>query len=226
MNYYIILGINNNATQDEVKSAYRQRAMQLHPDHYGSDAEPFRRVQEAYSVLGDPERRRAYDKALNEDKPEYPSVTMQNRTEPLFRDKGRSKVREQSTSGFSGKYSDPFDNLFDRLFDRSFFFSENQRHENVVSELELVLTSDEARQGGRVDIEVPVNVTCPDCHGFMLSSFFGCPRCAGKGRISIGYPLQIEIPAGIKDGTRQKITLQSPPASGLYVLLYFRIETA
>ncbi len=224
MNYYLILGINNNATQDEVKSAYRNLAMRYHPDHYGADAEPFRQVQEAYSVLGDPDRRRAYDKALKQNQAKIQFDKMPDSSEPLFRDEGRSKVRERNAAGFSGGYPDNFESLFDSLFDTSYFFYENQRRENIVTELELVLTPDEARRGGRVEIELPVTVNCPDCEKFMLNSFFGCPRCAGKGQFTFDYPLQIEIPAGIKNGLAQKVKIQSTPASDLFILLHYSIE--
>ena len=63
-NYYIILGIPSKSSQEEIKSAYRRLAKEFHPDHYGENHSPFLNVQEAYSVLSDPVRRRAYDAAL------------------------------------------------------------------------------------------------------------------------------------------------------------------
>jgi curved DNA-binding protein CbpA len=62
--YYLILGIGADATEDEIKSAYRREAKRHHPDCSGEDCEPFLALQEAYEVLGDPERRRAYDREL------------------------------------------------------------------------------------------------------------------------------------------------------------------
>jgi curved DNA-binding protein CbpA len=60
INLYEVLNVSPHATADEIKSAYRERARETHPDHQGS-AEQFRAIQEAYSVLGDPERRAQYD---------------------------------------------------------------------------------------------------------------------------------------------------------------------
>src|SRR5512134_3067787 len=60
-NYYLILGITSDASLDEVKAAFRRRAMELHPDTSGLESGPFLEVQEAYGVLSDPERRRRYD---------------------------------------------------------------------------------------------------------------------------------------------------------------------
>ena len=60
MDYYQVLGVDKTASQDDIKRAYRRLASKHHPDR-GGDAEEFKRVQEAYDTLGDPERRAAYD---------------------------------------------------------------------------------------------------------------------------------------------------------------------
>jgi len=59
-NYYVILGIGASASPDEVRLAYRQKVLELHPDHHGPDAGPFLDVQKAYAVLGDLGQRRSY----------------------------------------------------------------------------------------------------------------------------------------------------------------------
>ena len=63
-NYYAILGVSPTATFDEIRSAYRQRVKQYHPDYFGKDSAPFLGVQEAYDVLGDPSNRSSYDRSL------------------------------------------------------------------------------------------------------------------------------------------------------------------
>lgn len=60
MNYYDVLGISSDASADDIKLAYRRLASKHHPDR-GGDAEEFKRVQEAYETLGDPQKRSAYD---------------------------------------------------------------------------------------------------------------------------------------------------------------------
>ena len=61
-NYYVILGVSSNATVEEVKAAFRQRAMELHPDRSGKESDSFLEVQEAYGVLSDDTQRRRYDR--------------------------------------------------------------------------------------------------------------------------------------------------------------------
>ena len=61
-NYYLILGVTADASYEDIKAAFRRRAMELHPDRSGLASEPFQDAQEAYSVLRDPERRRRYDR--------------------------------------------------------------------------------------------------------------------------------------------------------------------
>jgi molecular chaperone DnaJ len=62
--YYVVLGVSRNASADEIKKAYRQMALQYHPDRNPGDKEAeekFKEAAEAYSVLGDPEKRSMYD---------------------------------------------------------------------------------------------------------------------------------------------------------------------
>lgn len=64
--YYVVLGLTVDATPAQIKQAYRRKALELHPDHYGPDVEPFLEVQEAYAVLSDPRRRDAYDRSVQQ----------------------------------------------------------------------------------------------------------------------------------------------------------------
>src|SRR5579872_5623754 len=60
--YYQILGINKNATEDEIKKAYRKLAQQYHPDKAGGDEKKFKEINEAYQVLSDKNKRAQYDR--------------------------------------------------------------------------------------------------------------------------------------------------------------------
>lgn len=59
--YYLVLGITSDASQADIKDAYRRLAKEYHPDHYKGNHRPFQAIQEAYAVLSDPARRRHHD---------------------------------------------------------------------------------------------------------------------------------------------------------------------
>ena len=59
--YYNILGVDKNASQEEIKKVFRQKAHKLHPDKEGGDEAKFKEMNEAYQVLGDPKKRQQYD---------------------------------------------------------------------------------------------------------------------------------------------------------------------
>ncbi len=135
--YYKILGIKRDASQKEIKNAYRHLAKKHHPDATGKKTdEQFKNIQEAYSTLSDPEKRSDYDACLGE------SVRVRVRTSVS------NKVRYQKRGGFSvepliprdsnqpasfsdpfsNRFSDEFDDLFDRLRAYLFrrFFSDDE----------------------------------------------------------------------------------------------------
>src|SRR4051794_40267968 len=99
---YIVLGVTADASDDEIKAAYRQRALALHPDRTGADAAGFRELQAAYEILSDPARRRAYDETTSP----HPRSTHSHRlvAEPL-----RPYSRPRSNSRPSHGRSHPWD---------------------------------------------------------------------------------------------------------------------
>jgi curved DNA-binding protein CbpA len=123
-NYYVILGVASDASGDDIKSAFRRRAMELHPDTSGLESEPFLELQEAYGVLGDPQRRRHYDLEAHSEairrRPWGPIA------EPLVRERPRGKpfrppassrnFREVPLAEFFERESPRSDELFDHLW--------------------------------------------------------------------------------------------------------------
>lgn len=83
MNHYQTLGVDKIASQDEIKRAYRMLAQKLHPDKPDGDIEQFQRVQKAYEVLSDPDRRANYDQTGNDSSPNYEQIAY-SRTAQLF----------------------------------------------------------------------------------------------------------------------------------------------
>ncbi|MCB2146400.1 MAG: DnaJ domain-containing protein [Deltaproteobacteria bacterium] len=114
--YFTILEVTSEATPDEVHSAYRRLAKAFHPDHYGGGSEPFRQIQEAYSVLGNPARRKAYEKSLlNVRVRRAPEAT--SKPEPLIpEDKFFDRGGIFPVRPF-GTFSPFFDEIFDWLWD-------------------------------------------------------------------------------------------------------------
>ena len=108
--YYLILGVNSGASREEIKSAFRRRAMELHPDHSGMESGPFQELQEAYGILNDPDRRRRYDQRA--DMPVVRRVS----PEP-FNPTGR-KTRVQIVCDISVVDFERFHPSFDEIFDR------------------------------------------------------------------------------------------------------------
>jgi len=83
-NYYLILGVESDAAMEQIRAVYLRQAKDLHPDYYGQDIGPFIDLQEAYAVLSDPARRRAYDDVQHQRSCAEPSRPGSARIEPLF----------------------------------------------------------------------------------------------------------------------------------------------
>jgi molecular chaperone DnaJ len=225
--YYDVLGVPREASDEEIKRAFRRLAQRHHPDVDGSDGaeQRFKEVNEAYRVLSDRQRRTAYD---------------------MF---GHAGVDGASTGGFDGFGGGfgPFGDIFDAFFGGS--PSGTRRRARVVpgADLRYDLTIEfaEAVFGVTKEISFPTLVTCgrcngvggepgtepercPDCNGTgerrrvaqtilgQMVNIVACPRCKGEGRV-IATPcttcggdgrvteerrLTVTIPAGIDAGQR------------------------
>ena len=65
MDYYNILKVNANSTQDEIKKSYRKMSLKHHPDRKGGDSEMFKKINAAYEILSDPQKKKNYDFSLS-----------------------------------------------------------------------------------------------------------------------------------------------------------------
>jgi molecular chaperone DnaJ len=172
--YYEILGVSRNATQDELKNAYRKLALQYHPDRNKSpDAEgKFKELSEAYAVLSDQEKRRQYDTAGRE------GVYQKYGQEEIFRGTDFSEIFRDMGSGFGG-----INDLLGQLFGRG--GGEGPRQgADLTYRLQLGLedvVSDLTRE-----IEVPRTEVCKTCRGSGAapgSSRRTCNQCNGTGQV-------------------------------------------
>jgi len=84
--HYFVLGIPADASQADIKGAYRRLAKEFHPDHYKGNDQPFQAIQEAYTVLSDPDLRRRHDGGIQNRKPGPGKPIFSENLEPLVSD--------------------------------------------------------------------------------------------------------------------------------------------
>lgn len=232
--YYFILGIASDATLEEVKSAFRRRAMALHPDTSGLASGPFLEAQEAYGVLSDPERRRRYDRQTHPIVPRRrpwgpaaePMVRAQPPAEPLRAAESAGGLREVPLAEIFARQSPCFDELFHRLWS-NFDTVSRPKSEGLESlTVEVVLATEEARLGGRVQVNIPARATCPACGGNGAAGFYECWRCEGRGALTTEYPVLVPYPPGTHDGYAVQIPLNRFGIENLYLTVVFRVSSA
>ncbi|HHW17797.1 MAG TPA: molecular chaperone DnaJ [Firmicutes bacterium] len=181
--YYEILGVKRDATQDEIKRAFRQLAKKYHPDANPGDptAEAkFKEINEAYEVLSDPVKRSNYDAYGNPNGPVAgpgPGPGEGTGAEGPF---GR-------VFGDFGGF--PFGNIFEEFEEllgggRRRVETGPRRGQDI--ELELEITLEEAFSGAEKDVRIPRTETCPRCGGNGVepgSRVATCPACHGTGQV-------------------------------------------
>lgn len=201
--YYIILGVASHASESEIRAAYRRQAKQLHPDASGAGSEPFIELQEAYAVLSDPQRRRAYDEMLMRERNRRraylerfaePLRSRPRYAEPLV--PGRNRFVEEVSLSGSFRSAMPYvGEILDYL--RQNFSGARRPKSGRMRQitLDIPITPEEAARGGSIRIHVPVEQPCPICWGSGRVGLFGCLRCDGSGRLIIETPVDVSFPA-------------------------------
>ncbi|MGB3223542.1 MAG: DnaJ domain-containing protein [Desulforhopalus sp.] len=241
-NYYIILGIPSNSTQTDIKAAYRRLAKELHPDHYGESQTPFQVLQEAYSVLSDPQSRKAHDDSLRVGR-KKPSQHAEPRSwgsrnhssryskryseeiiEPLAPDEPHSFTRTSSDKSFHHSGSRL---VVESIFDH--FFGEYQGYHRPapppLEELtvEITLSPEEARRGGRIQFNIPIQMRCPSCYGYN-HRYQHCRRCNGTGFLSQEKNVSVSYPAGITENHSIPLYLKLSSTEKIYLTALFKIR--
>lgn len=219
--YYEILGLGRDASEKEIKSAYRRLARKWHPDlrpaHEKTEAsEQFKRVNEAYEVLKDPEKRAQYDR-LGKD---------WQHGQDFQAPPDMDGFRFQTASGdFGGGFSDFFETLFGGAGPGRAagggFRTMSVRGPDLESEIELSL--EEAFRGVTRALRVAGSAVCPACAGTGRSGEGFCPRCGGTGEMLSEKTLEVRIPPGVREGSRIRLKgqggegLGGGPAGDLYL---------
>jgi len=210
--YYQILGVSRNASEKEIKQAYRRLARQYHPDLNPGDktAEAkFKEINAAYEVLSDPEKRRKYDQFG--DQWEY--------GEQFAKAQGPGRARWGfDKAGTAFEYGDLADlsDIFSRFFaDSGIDFGIRrgpQRGQDAESPIEVSL--EEAYHGSTRVIQVESQEPCTSCQGTGRVGNRICTICNGAGRRSIPKRLEVKIPKGVRDGSRIRIAGEGGPGYG------------
>lgn len=173
--YYEVLGVQRNASKEQIKDAYRKLAMQYHPDRNKAvDAEEkFKEISEAYAVLSDDEKRQQYDMLG------HAGFDQRYTREDIFRGADFDSIFRDLGFGFG--------DLFRQFFGGGFgggFQERVNRGQDLVYDLEVTL--EEAAKGTEKEIYVPRTEKCDVCGGSGASpgtSPRTCPRCNGAGKV-------------------------------------------
>lgn len=244
--YYEILGVSREASDDEIKRAFRRLAKQYHPDANpdGETSEKFKEIGEAYQVLSDPEKRQMYDRyghnapfsgGMNGDFTGFGGFA--DIMEEFFGFGSRSSARRGPQPGAHLKY-----NLM-LSFEEAVF--------GVEKELEIPRLETCANCHGSGAEPGTTPIRCPQCHGTgearrVQQSIFGsfvnvatCPRCEGEGeivstpcstcrgqkRIQVTRKIKVTIPPGVDDGMQIRLSgegeagARGGPSGNLYVVV-------
>lgn len=182
--YYEVLGVSKDASQNEIKSQYRKLALKFHPDRNKSDdaADHFKEVSEAYAVLSDPEKRKIYD--------QYGHQGVEGRY-------SREDIFQGAGGDFSDIFSDlfgrsgggGFDSIFDSIFGGGGFGGFRQQSRGADLMYETIVTLDDVLKGKTIDINLPKEIQCTSCSGSGCSpgsSKKTCSSCNGQGQIRKG----------------------------------------
>jgi DnaJ-class molecular chaperone len=222
--YYKILGVNKNASEKEIKSAYRKLARKYHPDVNpgNKDAEAkFKEINEAQAVLTDPEKRKKYD-TLG---PDWEKRFQQ----AGYRPGGGTYTYSPGGPGTTADFSDFFETLFGQRgsqgpgaggfdFDLGSIFGRGRRQPAAQKgsdvEQPIDVTLREAFTGVERTFTVQTSQTCPTCHGTGLQNDNLCPTCHGAGSIPKTKRLEVKIPAGVREGSRIRVAGEGNPGTG------------
>jgi molecular chaperone DnaJ len=245
VDYYELLEVTRNASDGELKSAYRKLAMKWHPDRNPGNKEceaKFKEINEAYDVLKDEQKRAAYDR---------------------FGHAAFEQGQGQGP-GFGSDFASTFSDIFEDLFSGGRRGGRGGRERGADLRYNMDITLEEAYAGKNAQVRIPTSVTCEVCSGSGAKAgskpktcptcggagkvrhqqgFFTlertcvacqgrgqvienpCPNCSGSGRVTRERTLSVNVPPGVEDGTRIRLSgegeagVRGGPNGDLYIFL-------
>ncbi len=218
--YYEVLGVSKEASEGDIKKAYRRLARKLHPDVNPGDKtaqKKFQEVQEAYDVLRDAEKRRAYDRFGHAGRP---SMGFDSTSSAGFGGEPGGGFTGTTFEGFQFEGGDLGD-LFGNLFGGRARRTEPEKGEDAQGTIEIPFR--EAVLGGSASLSLRREKECPRCHGTGRLGREVCPTCRGRGRTAEVETVRIKIPEGTEDGGTVRVPgkggpgIRGGPTGDLYV---------
>lgn len=210
--YYEILGVKREATEKEIKSAYRKLARKWHPDlHPGEKKaeaeEKIKKINEAYEVLSDQEKRKKYDRLGAN------WQSGQDFSPPPDMDGVRYYSTAEGMGGFSDFFAMLFGGMQHGFGDKQGPFRAAPRRGADV-ETELVLTLEEAYQGTEKTFRLDMQAACQQCGGSGIRGQSFCSACGGTGQQSTPRTLTVKVPPGTSEGSKIRLRSQGGAAPG------------
>ncbi|HEY94223.1 MAG TPA: J domain-containing protein [Dehalococcoidia bacterium] len=203
--YYKILGLNRDASEKDIKQAYRRLARQYHPDVNPGDKSAearFKEVNEAYEVLSDKEKRQKYntygDQWQYADQFEKAGANQNIRWD-------FSSSDPQGFQFDQGDLEDLFGGIFSRSRTGGFSRQARPRRGRDI-EHPVEVTLEEAYNGSNRILSMQSREACPSCNGTGFIQNAVCSACMGSGTTSGMKRIEVKIPAGVKDGSRVRIS--------------------
>ena len=237
--YYQALGIKRDASDKEIRAAFRKQARKYHPDVNKDDKDAearFKEINEAHEVLSDPEKRKMYDQ-FGADWQRYQQAQAAgydpNAGQADFSQwfsgqaaggRGGPRVEYRDFGGDGGEFSDFFESLFGGARGGGYGQPRPRRGED--HEYEIGLTLEEADRGATRNLNVQLPASCPTCGGSGIVDHRRCPTCGGAGEVAQSRRIEARIPAGIQDGGRVRLAGQGGPGAlgGPSGDLYLRVR--
>ncbi len=205
--YYNILGVSRNASEREIKQAYRKLARQYHPDVNPDDKSAearFKEINEAHEVLSDKEKRKKYDQFGDQWQYADQFAQAQRQQTPFW---------DSSQAGAQRFHFEEADlgSLFDDLFGGRTRSRRVRPRRGQDVEHPVEVTLEEAYRGTKRTIALQTEEPCSGCKGTGQIQGLSCSVCRGSGMVSSVKRLEVKIPPGVKDGSRVRIAGKGGP---------------
>jgi DnaJ-class molecular chaperone len=221
--FYTALGLDLNASCAQIQTAYKYWAQKLQPLPDSPATEGLRELQDAYSALAHPERRRAYDACLRQERSPAPKADTLRPLRPATPATAARAPREISLFESFDTFHPSFTELFDRLWSNfdSLTRPKAERLESLT--IDVPLTPEEAQAGGSARVLIPARAQCSACAGHGAVGYYQCWHCGGRGSITADYPIEIRYPAGLLNEHIVQVSLGEFGICNLYLTIRFRV---